>query len=273
MFDRLRGKARELEELAMDAANARFGTYSIFYGVFGIHIRRLGLRRALTGGTTQYFATPLFLSVHAQLILSDLLGERTGLPPIPWDRFVVLDRHQVEGLCWFDKFNCLYCDWANGLGQLLETRLGELSEVRAGAGKPARRLRAAYLANLAALPLQVGHLAAVYHVIHKNLGLAPASFREKLRATEPAEVEDPVERAFLRLNTAFARYQNEILSEIESSWCPLHHIRDGAFPAHHKHFVDAKQLRLMERVLRRMGTLKGRVPAARPRRAPLRKAS
>jgi hypothetical protein len=261
MLDTLRATVRQLEEAGIDAANARLGRYSIFQGVFGIHIRRLGLPRALTGGSTQYLAVPLFLAIHAELLLSSRLDRLTGMPPIEWDRYVVLDRHAVEGLCHFDKFNCLYCDWANGLGTLLESRVGQLARLRAAdAGRPDGRLKAAYLANLAALPVHVGHLAAIYFVIHKSLGLAPASFLEQVRAAAPAQVDDPVERAFLRLNAAFARYLNEILSEIESQWCPLHHIRDGVYPGHHKHFVDAGQLRLMEKVLRRMGTLKGRVP-------------
>jgi len=268
---------RACEEAVLDASNAAFGRYSVFAGICGIHIRRLGGLRVTVGGQTQYLAIPMFALLHAHLVLADRLGRRGGLPPIEWQRYLVLDRHLVRGLCWYDRLNCLYCDWANGLCKLLTDRLALMAR------RPRRNLHAGSLAQGAVIPFwmgQIAYLAMLYTVIHKSLGMQPVSLAAAFRGAREAKDERssrPDGRAqgptadggllaigrelrdgYVVLGQTYGRYLTEILSEIESTWCPLHHIRDGVFQEHHKYFFDPDQLRLMESVLLEWGSAKAR---------------
>jgi hypothetical protein len=38
-----------------------------------------------------------------------------GIPLIPRGRYIVLDRGRLRGLNWVQRWNCAYCDYANGL--------------------------------------------------------------------------------------------------------------------------------------------------------------
>ncbi|MGL1861043.1 MAG: hypothetical protein OCC46_00805 [Pseudodesulfovibrio sp.] len=38
-----------------------------------------------------------------------------GIPAVKRSEYVVIDRHSLKYLCWFEKLNCMYCGYFNGL--------------------------------------------------------------------------------------------------------------------------------------------------------------
>jgi len=38
-----------------------------------------------------------------------------GIPRVKRSEYIVLDRQSLQYLCWFEKFNCAYCGYFNGL--------------------------------------------------------------------------------------------------------------------------------------------------------------
>ncbi len=258
-----------LEEAAIDGLNAAFGKYSVFSGIYGIHVRRLGLVRASVGLALQWTAWPVFLSMHAQIALMDLVPARLlGAPRADWDRYLVLDRHLIKDLGWTDQLCCFYCDYANGLCKLLSDRLEDL----AAAERPRDRVSALLLdvfhasAFVPALARLVYSLP-IYPGISASLKMKPVSLLEAMRARgrDDGAGDTLLGRAYLDLNAGFCRYATNVLAEIESAWCPLNHLQAGTYQDHHKYFVDGSQLELMEQVLRQWGSLKARAEEERVR--------
>jgi hypothetical protein len=270
--DAARASLQPLEEAAIDGLNAAFGKYSVFSGIYGIHVRRLGLVRASVGLALQWTAWPVFLSMHAQIALLDLVPARLlGVPRADWGRYLVLDRHLIEGLGWTDQLCCFYCDYANGLCKLLSDRLEEV----AAAERPRHRAAALLLdvfqaAGCVPALARIVFSSPIYPGIAAALKMPPVSLRGALRAPAPDRAAEGslLGRAYLDLNTGFCRYATQVLAEIESAWCPLNHLQAGTYQDHHKYFVDGSQLELMERVLRQWGSLKASAEAeAATRRA------
>lgn len=48
-----------------------------------------------------------------------------GLPYVPRKNYVRLDRHKLRYLPWYDKINCAYCGYANGLIHYAQVIAGE----------------------------------------------------------------------------------------------------------------------------------------------------
>lgn len=38
-----------------------------------------------------------------------------GIPRVKRNEYIVIDRHSLQYLCWFEKLNCVYCGYFNGL--------------------------------------------------------------------------------------------------------------------------------------------------------------
>jgi len=38
-----------------------------------------------------------------------------GIPRVKRSEYIVIDRQSLQYLCWFEKFNCMYCGYFNGL--------------------------------------------------------------------------------------------------------------------------------------------------------------
>lgn len=72
---------------------------------------------------THLFTAPFIYSVVFPVALLDLVVEiyhRTcfpvyGIPLVPRRRFIRIDRHRLSYLRWYDKINCAYCGYVNGV--------------------------------------------------------------------------------------------------------------------------------------------------------------
>src|SRR5690606_5476254 len=106
----------------------------LWFPIFGSHVRRLGLVRTALGAGPRSIGIPMFVALHvgtAAYALHFIVAPSLGLETIRARNYIILDRYKVRGLSAFDKFNCLFCGYANGLCTLLSARLDQLGAVDA----------------------------------------------------------------------------------------------------------------------------------------------
>ena len=103
---------------------------SVTISIFKTHINRLGIIRVVIGSFFMYTTFPLFLMIHItitiicyKLFLQPLLS----LPYLNPKKYIVLDRFNVDGLGWFDRLNCLFCDYANGVTLLFHEEIDQVA--------------------------------------------------------------------------------------------------------------------------------------------------
>lgn len=238
--------------------------------IFGSHLERIGALRTFSGGLSMYLCIPLLIVAHLtvavalyQWILQPLLGTAR----LRWRDYVIIDRHRIDGLTWFDKFNCMFCGYANGLCTMINDELDSAaSATRPG---PVRQLLLSTL-MLAYLPLWLGAeigMQVIYNMlVSRPLGMHRTTIAE-MRAMMDADGFADRQRGLLRLalragKSTAARF-NLGLEQIESSWCPLKHFeqRKGVvYPKHHAKFCTAEELETMREILRTRGTVSDRLP-------------
>ncbi len=245
--------------------------HSIAIAIFRTHARRVGFSRALLGGILMYLTLPLFIFLHLAVTLvlyRAFVRPLTGLPRLPSGNYLILDRYNLAGLRFFDRLNCLFCEYANGTITLLGA---ELDRVAVCATKPGVIARA--LIVLALIPttlvLLVGMLLATAptNILMKLLGLHRGSHKRIARrlaetgyaALLPRRTQRTVR--FYKMVTDVIAYN---LRQIESAWCPIKHLERAGYvlPPHHDRFFDRANLPELERTLAARGTvLEERAPS------------
>lgn len=86
------------------------------------------------------FSAPPIYALIVPLVLLDIFVEfyhRTSfplydLPYVKRSQYVLVDRQKLSYLSWFEKINCVYCGYANGLLQYVSTILGETEKYWCG---------------------------------------------------------------------------------------------------------------------------------------------
>ncbi len=85
---------------------------------------RIGVLRWLAGSRPQdVLSAPVIYSLIVPLLLLDgfvsvyqaICFRVYGIPRVSRDRYIALDRHQLDYLNPVEKLNCVYCGYANGL--------------------------------------------------------------------------------------------------------------------------------------------------------------
>jgi hypothetical protein len=79
------------------------------------------------------FCLPFIYMMALPFILLDLMIEiyhricfpLYGYPLIKRENYIKMDRHNLSYLRWWDKINCIYCAYANGLAQYTSHIAGE----------------------------------------------------------------------------------------------------------------------------------------------------
>jgi hypothetical protein len=242
------------------------------FPIVGSQIERMGLLRVLVGGGSMYLSIPMFFLVHFlghHLLLRRLLAPLLQLPQVEAKNYIILDRHKIDGLHWFDKGNCLFCGWANGLSMLMYAWLAEFDKVE-DEFTPGQKIAAgaASAVFLPAIALAEGlGIQVIYNIlVSRPLGMRRMSLRESLAQAREAGFA----RQYRGLARALLRYQKSVdlrlenaLEQIESSWCPLKHLDERpevVYPPHHKNFFRPDQIEEMKETLRTVGTVSERKP-------------
>lgn len=82
-------------------------------------IREASIVHALTAPFIYGMAAPLVLIDISVSIYQAVCFPVYGIKKVPRSDFIALDRHNLQYLNWFEKFNCAYCGYANGLAGYL----------------------------------------------------------------------------------------------------------------------------------------------------------
>lgn len=74
-------------------------------------------------GASHILVVPFMFSVIIPLIITDIWMEAyhrvcfwlCGMPYVKRSNYIKIDRHKLKYLTWYDKFNCAYCGYSNGV--------------------------------------------------------------------------------------------------------------------------------------------------------------
>lgn len=249
----------------------RLADFSLMYPILGSHVRRIGWLRTIAGGLPMYTCIPWLVISHVTGAVATyqwLLKPALGTEPVRWADHVIIDRHRISGLSAFDKFNCMFCGYANGLCTMINTELDHLAQ-RSG-----KLVWWAWPILALAVPLQLLWLLCtelalqlIYNLmVSRPLGMHRTSIAQAaavLRQGQWAGSQGPWARRLLRMHkNAWLRF-SLALEQIESSWCPLRHFENRAgvvYPAHHARFFGPEQIEQMREVLSTTGTVSDRRP-------------
>lgn len=259
-------QSREIS--SADNANGKASSekVSMLGPIFGSHVERIGLVRTIAGAVPMYGCIPslvIFNLALAVVMYQWLFRPLLGLPRIRWADYVIIDRHRIEELTWFDKFNCMFCGYANGLCTMINQ---ELDHTAAYSGSIALwKKPIIFLFCLVYFP--VHFVLDIYGAILYGVLIAPILGMHRPARSELSAVLvrenyagqlSPLFRWWLRkLKVVFLGFAMS-LEQIESSWCPLRHFerRKGVvYPEHHKKFFGPDEIREMREVLRSVGTV------------------
>ena len=244
---------------------------SLMLPIFGSHVRRIGWLRTVIGGFSMYLSIPFL--VMSQLTSSLILYQWVvrplfGTRRLEWKDYIIIDRHRIEEIPAFDKFNCMFCGYANGVCTLINKELDQIDEIEGDIGVGRQFLLV--LALLLLIPWGlISELSnqIIYNIlVSRPLGMHRVSMKEAGAILEEhgyASQFSPMTRYFLRSSKNSALRFAMALEQIESSWCPLTHFerREGiVYPEHHKRFFGPDEIELMRQTLMSEGTVSPRKP-------------
>lgn len=244
---------------------------SLIFPILGSHIKRIGLLRTTAGGLSMYLCIPILVLLHLSFVVifyQWLLRPLFGTTRLQWKDYVILDRHRIQGLCFVDRVNCLFCGYANGLCTLINKELDQLQSLDAEMGIAKRGL----LVSIMLIMLPIGLIfelsfQLIYNIfVSRPLGMHRVSIKETSHLLTQqhyaSQFPMPIRLPILSAKSTFLRFAMA-LEQIESSWCPLRHFerREGVvYPEHHKHFFGPDEIAAMREVLLSEGTVSARKP-------------
>ena len=83
------------------------------------------LKRSLTAPFVYGQIIPLAILDLSMEIYHRISFPIYKLPYVKRSEYIRIDRHKLQYLVWYDKFNCMYCGYANGLLHYLSRIAGE----------------------------------------------------------------------------------------------------------------------------------------------------
>ncbi len=243
--------------------------------VVGSHLRRLGVLKTTVGGGSMYFSIPLFFILHLifiEIILQRIITPLLGLTKLPTKNYIILDRHQTSGLSGFDKFNCVFCGYANGTSVLLNEKISQLMTYEKPSGFSDRiKMGVAVLLIALFFPIFLILELSGVDILYGILISRPLS----MHRTTTKEVGIHIDRQEFNASqwgwaSYLIKYQKianirliSALEQIESSWCPLQHNKNEnniKYPDHHENFFNGDQLEEMREKLLADGTVSDKKP-------------
>ncbi len=239
--------------------------------IVGSHVSRIGWIRTILGGLSMYTCIPFLImtQISATVVLYQwLLRPLLNGPMVRWRDHVILDRHRITNLHPFDKFNCLFCGYANGLCTMMNTELDHLAGLSVLPGPFRRALVTTLL--LIYVPFMLVLETAVQIIYNLMVSVPLGMRRTSIRTVQQLLAEQNyagqygvVSKWLLRLNKNTWQRFSLALEQIESSWCPLTHYerREGiVYPTHHANFFGPDELEKMYKKLATEGTVSPRKP-------------
>ncbi len=245
--------------------------------IVGSHLRRLGPLRVTIGGGSMYLSLPLFLFAHLvfiELLLNRILTPLLGLQKLKTTNYIVLDRHRTKGLSRFDKLNCVFCGYANGISVLLNEKICQLAERKKelGSFSPSYNI-VLFIIVAVFLPFMVVVKFAGMNIIYDILVSRPLymhrtrtkDIKRKILSTGSADMfnQNTLFDMLILHSKIIVIRLIDALEQIESAWCPLKHKKVGEnvkYPLHHRNFFEPDDLEAMRSSLYLNGTVSDKKP-------------
>mgnify|MGYP001174242540 CR=1 FL=1 len=225
----------------------------IAFSIFITHIKRIGIFRTFIGGGFMYLSIVEFVFIHLTAIV--VLYQWMLTPFFKVKKFAVkdyihLDRGRIDGMTFFDKFNCHFCAYANGSVKLWNDQLDEISIADLGKGRYSGKLIVLMfsLCMMAFLVFNFIFSKVLFGIISLFLGyhrVGSKEIKSRLETENYAGSYIAPLRGIIRFAKLYARILSLNLEQIESNWCPLKHIETSTsvFPEHHQNFYDRNNLK------------------------------
>ncbi len=177
----------------------------------------------------------------------------------------------MPGLGWLDRFNCLFCDYANGVTKLFHDEI----DCIANDNKKHSSIKI-ILIYVAVIPLTLffGLGIVITSIPTKFVVSALGFHRASVRRIKKEIVDDSYANqypVFIKKVVRFYKLNAKILSfnleQIESAWCPIRHLeREGyVFTRQHNNFISRTELEKVEKLLREKGTVSEKLPKIKPK--------
>ncbi len=242
------------------------------YPIYGSQVKRIGFFRVFMGGAAMYICLPFIVLQHIVylfLFYNILLSRLIGLPMLKFNNYVVVDRYKIKDLPWLDRFNCMYCGYANGLYMFWDAKVDQLLGIDFQNLAPIRKFIFT-LMILLLLPFSLVYKAWGYFIydfiVAGSIGLHRVSTREQYRIA----IDDGVGnnagllvRAFLvNERVEISRLEN-CLEQIESAWCPFRHLDERpeiVYPKHHAGLLGPDEVEKARDILLSVGSVSKRKP-------------
>lgn len=246
---------------------------SVIPTIATIHAKRIGWTRVYIGGFSMYLSIPIWILMHtivSALCFLGFVSPLLRLPKIDVSKYLVMgDRALIKELYFIDRLNCEFCSYANGLTTLINA---EIDQLAAWHGQKdivtwILLLPAFLLATLATLVTEIFCIRLVYdHLIAGMLGLHTSRFgviySELYRDGYAKQFNFLGRHTTLFVKTVFLRLE-KLLEQIESSWCPIKHIKktkEYQYPKHHENFYEQDEVYRMRMSLDSDGTVSKKKP-------------
>jgi hypothetical protein len=245
--------------------------WTLMYPILSSHIRRIGWLRTFAGGLSMYTCIPLLIVLHVTgcvALYQWLLRPLLGTPRVRWADHVIIDRHRIAGMGWFDKFNCMFCGYANGLVTMTNMEVDHLA--RSTAPVAFWKIPLLAVGGLLYIPILLVFelsIQIIYNIlVSRPLGMQRVTIAEARAVLDGDHYAGQlpwVSRLILRATKSMVLRFSMGLEQIESSWCPLKHFetRQGiVYPSHHDKFFGPHEIEKMRQVLSTVGTVSDRQP-------------
>ncbi len=235
--------------------------------IFGSHVKRIGYIRVIFGGFSMYISLPFFMIYHllfCWLISNELLSIFTGLEKLNFKHYIIIDRYKIRNLPWFDRLNCMYCDYANGLASFYEAKLFQIKEEQKR-NDSSYKMLCRFILLLIGLPVHIIfsiHGYIVYDlIVSRILGMNRLTHKAAFKSAyldENEKVDNYIYQSlFIYYRIECERLTNN-LEQIESSWCPVKHFNTDSktvYPEHQNAFFEQDEIKKMKHVLQTTGTV------------------
>jgi hypothetical protein len=221
-------------------------------GIFWTNNKKHGFIRGTIGGYIQYPSIVLFLIfeiLFLKILTKTLFILSKGVMVLDKNDYVDYGRINLADYSWFDRMNCHFCAYANGITHMVSASLDLIGECDINAldeseKKQAERLlvKAFFWAKpvglltlytfVAALSKLLGYTKADLHAIKDDL--KKRNYGKNLKSENFKSI---YQNAFkLRI---FFKSTEHTLSQIESNWCPLTYANKKFLMAHQEKFVSS----------------------------------
>jgi hypothetical protein len=206
--------------------------------IFESRMRELGLRRSIIGAFSIYLSFPFFVFFHVFGICLFVapVASLLKLNKYRQNQFIVIDRYKMKGLSLIDKFNCAYCDYANGVATYYEYKIEEYFEYSGDINWWKKIIiytfYLPFIASVTVFPIIQHRPLSVMQAV-RNIGDIKRAFK----------ANNNLIAQLLRKERVFSVILGDGLSAIESYWCPIkHYIDEGKiYPERHKLYFDPRK--------------------------------